>query len=207
MRSRLVNVTACGVTIRPPLPSAANAVKTWLISSASCTPSDTSLTLSAGARASANLKNPILAAVSGYTTSPTRSTWGATSLSSSSHFPLIDMSQFANPVRLPLGRASLLTKPEPTGSPTLVKNNRQSADFRLNNLRHQISIGDQHVRCQADQFHKDGACSTGIRAGKANINEDIAALVPTQLCNACRNAATCACAAGSVSAYPISTPM
>ena len=61
------------------------------------------------------------------------------------------------------------------------KNNRQSADFRLNNLRHQISIGDQHVRCQADQFHKDGACSTGIRAGKANINADIAALVPTQL--------------------------
>src|SRR5215831_17123618 len=61
------------------------------------------------------------------------------------------------------------------------KNNRQSADFRLNNLRHQISVGDQHVRCQADQFHKDGACSTGIRAGKTNINADIAAIVPTQL--------------------------
>ena len=40
---------------------------------------------------------------------PTRSTRGATSLSSSTHFPPIDISQLANPVRLPVGRASLLT--------------------------------------------------------------------------------------------------
>ncbi len=39
----------------------------------------------------------------------------------------------------------------------------------------------KHVRCQADQFHKDGACSTGIRAGKANIDVDIAPFLPTQL--------------------------
>jgi hypothetical protein len=41
---RLTNVTACGVTIKPPLPSAANAVRVRSISSASWTPSATGLT-------------------------------------------------------------------------------------------------------------------------------------------------------------------
>jgi hypothetical protein len=55
----------------------------------------------------------------------------------SSHFPLIELSQLANPVMLPLGHASLLTKPEPTGSPTLMKN----------------GIGDQNIRRETQEFH------------------------------------------------------
>jgi len=46
----------------------------------------------------------------------TRLTPGATSLSSSSHFPLIENSAGVNPVMLPLGRARLVTKPLSTGS-------------------------------------------------------------------------------------------
>jgi len=45
--------------------------------------------------------------VSGYTMSPTRSTWVAASLSSSSHFPLTRYSKSMNPVALPPGRAKL----------------------------------------------------------------------------------------------------
>ena len=86
---------------------------------------------------------------------PTRSTWGATSLSSSSHFPLIaGESQLANPVRLPLGRASLLTKPDTDRIADKYENNWYGADFRLNNRRDKIGVGDQHVRCKAHQVHE-----------------------------------------------------
>ena len=61
------------------------------------------------------------------------------------------------------------------------KNNRQGADFRLNNRCHQISIGDQHVRCEAHQLQKGGAYPASVRPGKANINADIAPFLPTQL--------------------------
>ena len=47
-----------------------------------------------------------------------RVTRGASSLSSSSHFPLIPYSNRAKPVALPPGRARLSTKPAPTGSAT-----------------------------------------------------------------------------------------
>src|SRR6516162_3474385 len=57
MRSRLVNVTAFGLTIRPPLPSAVNVARLRSISSASRTSSGTSLTLSEGPMASTDLKN------------------------------------------------------------------------------------------------------------------------------------------------------
>jgi len=61
------------------------------------------------------------------------------------------------------------------------KNNRQGADFRLNNRRHQVSIGDPHVWCEAHQFHKGGAYPAGIRARKTNVNADVAPFLPTQL--------------------------
>jgi hypothetical protein len=47
-----------------------------------------------------------------------RVTFGATSLSSSSHFAAIAYSKIVNPVALPPGRARLLMKPAPTGSIT-----------------------------------------------------------------------------------------
>jgi hypothetical protein len=46
-----------------------------------------------------------------------RVTPGVISLSSSSHFPPMLNSKFMKPVALPPGRARLLTKPAPTGSP------------------------------------------------------------------------------------------
>ena len=46
-------------------------------------------------------------------------TRGATSLSSSSHFPAKPNSEVTNPVALPPGRAKLATKPPPTGSVAL----------------------------------------------------------------------------------------
>ena len=49
-----------------------------------------------------------------------RVTPGAISLSSSSHFPLKLYSNCAKPVALPPGCDRLLTKPEPTGSGTIV---------------------------------------------------------------------------------------
>ncbi len=48
----------------------------------------------------------------------TRVTWGAISLSSSSHFALKLYSYELKPVALPPGRAKLSTRPPPTGSTT-----------------------------------------------------------------------------------------
>jgi hypothetical protein len=61
---------------------------------------------------------PIPEAMAGSRRTAARVTRGATSLSSSSHFPLIPYSKIVNPVALPPGRAKLVTKPAPTGSMT-----------------------------------------------------------------------------------------
>src|SRR5262249_57477013 len=50
------------------------------------------------------------------------------------------------------------------------ENIRYGADFRLNNPRHQIGIGDQQVRCEAHQLRENGAYSAGIPPGKPDIN-------------------------------------
>src|SRR5262249_48683539 len=52
----------------------------------------------------------------GIANTATRVTWGAISLSSSSHLPLMPNSNIIKPVTLPPGRARLSTKPAPTGS-------------------------------------------------------------------------------------------
>src|SRR5262249_61035786 len=61
------------------------------------------------------------------------------------------------------------------------ENNRYSADFRLNSRRHQVGVGDQHIRCEAHQLHEGRAYPAGIREGKASINADIAPFLPTKL--------------------------
>src|SRR5262245_3604488 len=61
------------------------------------------------------------------------------------------------------------------------ENNRYSADFSLNNRRHQISIGDQHVWCETHQLRNSGSCPAGVRRRKANVNADIAPFVPPQI--------------------------
>src|SRR5262249_24316515 len=62
---------------------------------------------------------PIPAASAGSRRTAARVMWGAISLSSSSHFPLMPYSKAVNPVALPPGCARLATNPAPTGSMTL----------------------------------------------------------------------------------------
>src|SRR5262249_46069236 len=59
------------------------------------------------------------------------------------------------------------------------KNDWCGADFRLNNRRHQIRVGDKEVRCEAHQLHEHGAYPAGNRRRKANINADIASFLAT----------------------------
>src|SRR5262249_35104667 len=61
------------------------------------------------------------------------------------------------------------------------ENNRCGADFRPNNGRHEVGVGDQHVRCETRQLSKGGAYPVSVRCRKANIDVDIAPIVPTQL--------------------------
>jgi hypothetical protein len=61
---------------------------------------------------------PIPAVMVGSRRTAARVTFGAISLSSSSHFPLMRNSNRTNPVVLPPGRAKLSTYPAPTGSVT-----------------------------------------------------------------------------------------
>src|SRR5262245_32940015 len=76
-----------------------------------CTPSE-------GARAwmALNWAGPV--GMAGSRRTATCATPGASSLSSSSHFPLMLYSYSMKPVALPPGRAKLSTKPAPTGSAT-----------------------------------------------------------------------------------------
>src|SRR5215475_8638007 len=181
MRSRLVSVTACGPTTTPPLGSAANAVRRWSISCASCTPSATSLIFSAGAKASANLKYLIRAGVWGCSMNPIRSTWGATSLSSSTFSADRRRVPIGEPCEVAVGTRIVADKTGTDRIANKYENYWYGADFLLNNRRHQISVGDQHVRCEAHQPPEHGACPAGIGRRKTNINADIAPFLPAQL--------------------------
>src|SRR5262245_23936910 len=77
-----------------------------------CTPCD-------GAAASIDrMKNLDCGDVSGLNMTPTRERPGAISLSSSSHLPPTENSNMLNPVRLPPGRVTFVTKPCSSGSET-----------------------------------------------------------------------------------------
>src|SRR5262245_58742808 len=64
------------------------------------------------------MKNLDYGDVSGLNMTPTRARPGAISLSSSSHLPPTENSNMLNPVRLPPGRVTFVTKPCSTGSET-----------------------------------------------------------------------------------------
>src|SRR6516165_10430914 len=61
------------------------------------------------------------------------------------------------------------------------ENNRYGVDFRPNNARDEVGVGDQHVRCEPHQLPKVVAHPVSVRPWKAYIDADIAPFVPTQL--------------------------
>src|SRR6516165_7070724 len=77
----------------------------------------TAFTLNAEAAASIGRRkyDPPAAVACGLNRKPTRVISGATSLSNSTHFPVIEDSKFVNPVTFPPGWAKLATKPSPIG--------------------------------------------------------------------------------------------
>ncbi len=85
------------------------------------------------------------------------------------------------PRQVAVGTRIVADKTGTDGIANKYENNWYGADFRLNNRRHQIGVGDQDVRCEAHQLHDDGACLAGISRRKANIDVDIAPFLPTQL--------------------------
>jgi hypothetical protein len=60
------------------------------------------------------------------------------------------------------------------------ENNWCGVHFLSKNLRHQISVGDQHVWPEIRQLSEDGAYSVDIRCGKANLDLDITPFLPAQ---------------------------
>jgi hypothetical protein len=118
INSRWATADALAVMITPPFGSRANAARARSISPGSCwsTALSSSLVDDAADWIAANW--PIPAAKVGSRRTAARVTFGASSLSTSSHFPLMLYSNAANPVALPPGRTRLLTNPAPTGSMT-----------------------------------------------------------------------------------------
>src|SRR5262249_32144665 len=73
--------------------------------------------------------------------------------------------------------------PDKTGTDWIAdihENNWRGVHFRTNYRRHQIGIGDQYIGPEIHQLNEDGAYSLGIRGGKANIDLEIAPLLPAQ---------------------------
>ena len=114
--ARCTKVNALGVTIRPSFAERLKAVTARSISPASRKPIGRNSTPNEGATDWIAPNWPAPEAISGSRITPTRVTRGATSLSSSSHFPLMPYSNAVKPVALVPGRARLSTNPPPTGS-------------------------------------------------------------------------------------------
>src|SRR5262249_26078621 len=113
-----------------------------------------------------------------------RATFGAISLSSSSHFTLMPNSNSVNPVALPPGRAKLATKPAPTGSGGLCEYDRHGAG-RLMQRRHRCAAsGQDDIGRERDQFRRMFANALHIAPGPAGIDLHSAAIGPAQLLQA-----------------------
>ena len=149
---------------------------------------------------------PSPAAVAGSRMTAARVTWGAISLSSSSHLPLMPYSKIVKPVALPPGRARLSTKPAPTGSGVPVN-----------------TIGMVRVACSSDgttappearmtsgaSATNSDACLRKSSASPAPQRYSIRTLRPTvqpNSCRPCRNAALRACPSASSEPRFMSTP-
>src|SRR6516225_3848814 len=150
MRSRLEKVTAFGLTIRPPLPSAVNVARLRSISSASRTSSGTSLTLSEGPMASTDLKN--LTGIGHH--EPDAFDIGRNLLKKLQPFSADRTVPVGESCEVAIGTRFVVNITGADRIPHAYENNRCGADFRPNNGGHEVGVGDQHVRCEARQLHK-----------------------------------------------------
>src|SRR6266545_4085979 len=113
-----MSADALAVTTRPPFGLRANATRARSISPTSRVSIALNSTADDDAMDWIAANWPIPAASAGSRRTAARVMWGAISLSSSSHFPLMPYSNAVNPVALPPGCARLATNPAPTGSMT-----------------------------------------------------------------------------------------
>src|SRR5256885_8048206 len=109
---------------------------------------------------------------------------GAISFSSSSHLPLKLYSKIMNPVTLPPGRASVSTKPAPTGSPTPTNTIGKLRVTRCNAATPRVPAD---VRRERDQFRRVLPFAVGIVLAPADVDPHIAAVGPAKLLQAVRS--------------------
>src|ERR1700737_664477 len=123
MRSRLVSVTACGPTITPTIALGSERRHCPLDLVCVMHTERHQLDLERRGQGFSRFEVPDVGRRLGMHHEPDAFDLGRDSLSSSSHFPLIaGESQLANPVRLPLGRALLLTNIYSTTSSAIASN-------------------------------------------------------------------------------------
>src|SRR5215472_11593164 len=92
-------------------------------------------------------------------------TWvtsGAICLSNSSHFALVLYSKFRKPVTLPPGRASVFTKPAPTGSPTTGKDDGHGTGCLQKRAYRTCTVRQDHIGFKCEQLGSVLARIVGI---------------------------------------------
>src|SRR5262249_31924184 len=103
---------------------------------------------------------------------------GATSLSSSSHFPLIAKSNCVKPVVLPPGRDRLATKPRSTGSEVSTKTIGIVARRVLQCAGHGAAKSQQQIRRLFDELHCVASVKLTIAGAPTIIDLQVAAEPP-----------------------------
>ena len=111
----------------------------------------------------------------------TRATRGASSLRSSSHFVAVESSNGVKPVRFPLGRARLATKPLSSGSDDLHENDRDGAGLPLQWGHDQRGLREDDIGLQPYQLGCVGPNAVGAGSAPSILNLHIATLYPTQV--------------------------
>src|SRR5262245_47543368 len=107
-----------------------------------------------------------------------RVTWSATSLSSSSHLPLMPYSNCVNPVVLPPGRARLSDVAGADRIGGLREHNWHGAAYALQRPHARTARGQDDVRCERDQFRRVSAKAVGIARGPARVDPHVAVVAP-----------------------------
>src|SRR5262249_5561557 len=112
----------------------------------------------------------------------TRVTWGATSLSSSSHFPLVpNSSHTVKPVALPPGRDKLSTKPALTGSGICTNTIGTVRLACCSAATGPVPEAWMTSGARGDQFRRVSAAAVDIRCSEAVVDPDVTAVCPSQL--------------------------
>ena len=122
----------------------------------------------------------------------TRVTPGATSLSSSNHFPLVLYAIRVKPVALRPGRARLSTNPSADRAGDVHEHDRHGAGRLQQRPYRPAASGQDDVRCEREQFCQVFTSVVGIAGGPAGIRALPPSIQPT-CWSPCRNAARRAC--------------